>query len=334
MKILAIETSCDETAAAVSELIDGRHIIKSNIVASQIEFHQKYGGVVPEIASRKHIESITGVVEEAIKSAETTFGDVDAIAVTYAPGLIGALLVGVNYAKSLAFALNKPLIPVHHIEGHICANFICNPELKPPFLTLVVSGGHSSIVLVSDYNKYKTLARTRDDAAGEAFDKIARVLGLGYPGGPAVSKAAENGDTTSFKFPRTRFENSYDFSFSGLKTAVINELHKMEQRGEEINIADVSASFQEAVCDVLVGHLMDAARALGMDKLALAGGVAANKLLREKLIESAKHGNCRVFLPDLMYCTDNAAMIAARAQYSEISARNFNNLNAYAVKEL
>ena len=317
MKILAIETSCDETAAAVTE----NNIVHSNVISSQIDLHKKYGGVVPELASRMHIENISWVVEKALDDATVTFNDIDAIAVTYAPGLIGALLVGVNYAKSLAFALSKPLIAVHHIEGHIAANYIEHSDLEPPFLCLVASGGHSSIVLVKDYNEHQLIAKTRDDAAGEAFDKIARVLGLGYPGGPAISKIARGGNSERYSFPRVSMANSLDFSFSGVKTAVINLIHNSK---EEINNADVAASFQEAICDVLASRLLFSAEKHGIERVAIAGGVAANSLLREKLA-----GRCCV--PSPIYCTDNAAMIGVRAaKMHEISAFANIGLNACA----
>ena len=334
MIILAIETSCDETAAAVTKFEHGRHNVLSNVIATQIEIHKKYGGVVPEVASRNHIENIDNVVKTALIQARIAIEDIDAIAVTYAPGLIGALLVGVNYAKSLAYAIKKPLIPVHHVEAHIAANFIENADLVPPLLALVVSGGHSSLIYVADYNRYETIASTRDDAAGEAFDKIARVLGLGYPGGPAISQAAKSGDPTAYKFPRAKLANTLDFSFSGLKTAVINEIHKAKQRGEKVNTSDVAASFQYAVCDVLVSHTIDAAKKLNISKIAIAGGVAANELLRVKLAEAAKGNGFQFYMPRLEYCTDNAVMVAVRAWYATSETIDIVALNAFATKSI
>lgn len=328
--ILSIESSCDETAAAVVEFEDGFNI-KSNIIASQIELHKIYGGVVPEIASRKHIELITQVTEQALNEAEVTFKDISAIAVTYAPGLVGALLVGVSYAKSLASALKKPLIPVHHIEGHIAANFISSPSLKPPFVCLVASGGHSTIALVEDYTKFKVLAATRDDAPGEAFDKIARVLGLGYPGGPMIQQAAKNGRSDAFNFPRVQFESSFDFSFSGVKTSVINTIHKYNQRGEEIPVQDIAASFQYSLCEVLSDRLIACAKASGVRKVALAGGVASNSLLREMSKNKSEEEGFEFHCPPPIFCTDNAAMIAVRGYYDfKAGIRGKSNLNAEA----
>ena len=313
MRILAIESSCDETAAAVVE--DGTRVL-SNVINTQIELHKIYGGVVPEIASRKHIENISTVIDKAVADCNMTLADVDAIAVTYGPGLVGALLVGVSAAKGLAYSLKKPLIPVHHIKGHICANYIENPEFKPPFVCLVASGGHSHIVLVEDYTKYKELARTRDDAAGEAFDKVSRVLGLGYPGGPQIQKKAEEGNPEAIRFPRVIMgENGLDFSFSGVKTAVLNYIHNAEQKGEEINKADVAASFQEAVVDVLADHLINCAKEQGVKKIALAGGVASNKPLRERVEERAEKEDMEFQYPKPVLCTDNAAMIGCAAYY-------------------
>lgn len=333
-RILAIESSCDETSAAVVEYTD-KFDVKSNIIASQIEKHKLFGGVVPEVASRMHIECISGVVDEALENADVTFDDIDAIAVTYAPGLVGALLVGVNYAKSLALALNKPLIAVHHIEGHISANYISSPELKPPFVCLVASGGHSTIAKIDDYDTYRVIARTKDDAAGEAFDKISRVLGLGYPGGPQIQKAAENGDENAFTFPKVSFDNSLDFSFSGVKTNVINMIHKLEQKGEEIPVADIAASFQFCVCDVLASRLIEVAKAEGVKDVCLAGGVAANAKLRELSEKYAKENGINIHFPPLVLCTDNAAMIGARA-YFEWKKGNFvkSDLNAVATKNM
>ncbi len=314
MRILAIESSCDETAAAVVE--DGTKVL-SNIINTQIELHKLYGGVVPEIASRKHIENISAVVDKALEESGCSLSDMDAIAVTYGPGLVGALLVGVSTAKGLAFASKKPLIPVHHIKGHICANYIENPDFRPPFLCLVASGGHSHLVLAEDYDKYRVLARTRDDAAGEAFDKVSRVLGLGYPGGPAIQKAAEQGNPYAIHFPRVNMgESGLDFSFSGVKTAVLNYLHNAEQKGEEINSADVAASFQEAVIDVLTEHLITCAKENGINQIALAGGVAANLPLRERIEKRAKEEGFFFQYPRLSLCTDNAAMIGCAAYYA------------------
>lgn len=311
--ILGIESSCDETAAAVVK--NGVDIL-SNVINTQIDIHKIYGGVVPEIASRKHIESIDAVVNEALKEAGVTFEDIDAIAVTYGPGLVGALLVGVSFAKGLAYALKKPLVPVHHIKGHIMANFLAHKELKPPFVSLVASGGHSHIVLVKDYTEFEILGRTRDDAAGEAFDKIARVLGLGYPGGPLIDKLAKEGNREAFKFPRVRMDkDSLDFSFSGVKTAVINALHKLDQQGVEYNKADVAASFQSAVTDVLCEHTIEAAKKEDCGIIALAGGVASNSELREKMKITAEKEGIDVLFPLPVLCTDNAAMIACAGYY-------------------
>lgn len=333
-KILAIESSCDETSAAVVEYTN-KFDVKSDIIASQIEKHKLFGGVVPEVASRMHIECISGVVDEALKEADVTFDDIDAIAVTYAPGLIGALLVGVNYAKSLALALNKPLIAVHHIEGHISANYISSPELKPPFVCLVASGGHSTIAKIEDYDSYRVVAKTRDDAAGEAFDKISRVLGLGYPGGPQIQKAAENGNEHAYQFPKVSFEKSLDFSFSGVKTNVINQIHKMKQNNEKVPVADIAASFQYCVCDVLASRLIEVAKAEGVKDVCLAGGVAANLKLRELSEKYASESGIKLHYPPLVLCTDNAAMIAARG-YFEYKKGNFakSDLNAIATKNM
>lgn len=332
--ILAIESSCDETAAAVLDCGGGFNV-RSNVIASQIERHKLFGGVVPEIASRMHIECISGVVDEALRQASCSFSELDAIAVTYAPGLIGALLVGVNYAKALASALKKPLLAVHHIEGHISANYIAAPSLKPPFVCLVASGGHSSVVKAEDYDRYRVLAQTRDDAAGEAFDKIARVLGLGYPGGPQIQKAAEGGNPHAFDFPRVRFDDSRDFSFSGVKTNVINMLHRLEQKGERVPIPDVAASFQYAVCDVLASRLAEIAAAESVSDVCLAGGVAANQCLRALAEQYAKACGLRLHCPPLILCTDNAAMIAARG-YFDFQKRRFakSDLNAVATKNM
>ena len=313
MKILAIESSCDETAAAVVE--DGTNVL-SNVIHTQIETHKLYGGVVPEIASRQHIEQISQVVDKAASDAGMNLSDVDAVAVTYGPGLVGALLVGVSTAKGLAYSLRKPLIPVHHIKGHICANYIENPDFKPPFLCLVASGGHSHLVLVKSYAEYEVLARTHDDAAGEAFDKVSRVLGLGYPGGPAIQKAAESGNPSAIQFPRVHMGDSgLDFSFSGVKTAVLNYLHHAEQTGESIIKEDVAASFQEAVIEVLSDHLISCAKQQNVTQIALAGGVAANRPLRERIAEKAKKEGFFFQYPHISLCTDNAAMIGCAAYY-------------------
>lgn len=333
MKILAIESSCDETAAAVVR--DGTDVL-SNIINSQIDIHTLYGGVVPEIASRKHIENITTVVDAALDKCGLGFDDIDAVAVTYGPGLVGALLVGVSYAKGLSFALDKPLIPVHHIRGHICANYLENPDFKPPFICLVASGGHSHIVYVKSYTDFEVIARTNDDAAGEAFDKVARVLGLGYPGGPKIQKAAESGDSNAIVFPRVNMgKDGFDFSFSGVKTAVLNYIHNSEQRGIEINVNDVAASFQKAVTDVLSDHLIGAAEKYGVKRIALAGGVASNKPLREIVGEKAKLQGFEFCYPRPILCTDNAAMIGCAAYYEYNSGvRADMSLNAYANLEI
>lgn len=329
--ILGIESSCDETAASV---VRGGREILSNVINTQIDFHKKYGGVVPEIASRKHIESIDVVVEEAIKTAGVQFSDLDAIAVTYGPGLVGALLVGVSFAKGLAYALKKPLVPVHHIKGHITANFLAHPDLEPPFICLVASGGHSHIVKVSSYTDFEILGRTRDDAAGEAFDKIARVIGLGYPGGPLIDKLAKEGDKNAFKFPRVRMDKtSLDFSFSGVKTAVINCLHKLDQQGIEYNKADVAASFQDAVTDVLCEHTIEAAKQNNMNTIALAGGVASNSDLRAKMKSMAEKSGISVLFPPPILCTDNGAMIASAGYYAYLNG-DFADLDLNATPSL
>ena len=313
MNILAIESSCDETAAAVVQ--DGRKVL-SNIISSQIEIHKLYGGVVPEIASRKHIEKVIQVVDEALKEASLTMDEIDVVAVTYGPGLVGALLVGVSAAKSIAFAHNKPLIGVHHIEGHISANYIENEELEPPFLCLVVSGGHTNLVIVKDYGEYEVLGKTRDDAAGEAFDKVARAIGLGYPGGPKIQKISEEGNKDARAFPRAKVaDNPFDFSFSGLKSSVLNYINSCEMKGEEINKADIAASFQEAVVDVLVSHTIAGAKQLGFKKIAMAGGVASNAVLREEMKEACERRGFKFYHPSPILCTDNAAMIGAAAYY-------------------
>lgn len=315
--ILGIESSCDETAAAVVK--NGREVL-SNVINTQIELHKKFGGVVPEVASRQHIRTIDGVIDKALSDAGVGFEDITAIAVTYGPGLVGALLVGVSSAKALAYALKKPLVPVHHIKGHIMANFVEHRELEPPFVCLVASGGHSHIVEVKDYTDIEILARTRDDAAGEAFDKIARVLGLGYPGGPLIDKLAREGDKNAVHFPRVRMDgDSLDFSFSGVKTAVINYLHKLDQNGGSYNKADIAASFQEAVVDALCTHTIEAARRTGNKTITLAGGVASNSALREKMTEEAAKEGMRVLYPSPVLCTDNAVMIACAGYYGYLN---------------
>lgn len=325
--ILAIESSCDETAAAVVK--NGREVL-SNVIFSQIDLHTMYGGVVPEIASRKHIDKINQVIEEALQKAEVTLEQLSAIAVTYGPGLVGALLVGVSAAKAIAFATGLPLIGVHHIEGHISANYIANPTLKPPFVCLVVSGGHTHLVSVKDYGEYEILGRTRDDAAGEAFDKVARAIGLGYPGGPKIDKISKEGNAQAIHFPRAKVgDGEYDFSFSGLKSAVLNYLNGCQMKGEEINTADVAASFQQAVIDVLVGHSMEAIEKYNLDKFAIAGGVASNASLRQAFEEACAKKQVEFFLPPPVLCTDNAAMIGAAAYYEYIKGvRHGYDLNA------
>lgn len=328
MKILAIESSCDETAAAVVE--DGRTIL-SNIVASQVEEHKLYGGVVPEIASRRHAEAIVGVVDEAIKAADCALDDIDAVAVTYAPGLIGALLVGVNFAKGLSLATGKPLIPVHHLRSHIASNYISDQELKPPFLCLVVSGGHSHIVEVRDYTEMKVIGRTRDDAAGEAFDKAARAMGIPYPGGVELDKIAEDGDDNAYPMPRPKVDGSpYDFSFSGLKTAVINLIHNKEQKGERYSVPDICASYRKAVVNCLVDNFLLAAEDLGYTKLVIAGGVSANALLRRELTKRCE-GKYQLYMPEKSLCGDNAAMVGAQAYYEYLAGHLAKtDLNAIA----
>lgn len=325
--ILAIESSCDETAAAVVK--NGREVL-SNIISSQIELHKLYGGVVPEIASRKHIEKINQVIEEALSEAGVSLDDIDAIGVTYGPGLVGALLVGVAAAKAISYAAKKPLVGVHHIEGHISANFIENKELEPPFPCLVVSGGHTHLVVVEDYGKYRILGKTRDDAAGEAFDKVARAIGLGYPGGPKIDKLAKEGNAGAIPFPKAHVADApYDFSFSGLKSAVLNYLNGCNMKGETVNPADVAASFQKAVTDVLVEHAMMAVKEYGFDKLAIAGGVASNSALRGAMQEACVKNNIQFYYPSPILCTDNAAMIGAAAYYEYINGtRHGLDLNA------
>ena len=312
MIVLGFESSCDETAAAVVE--DGR-IVRSNVIATSVAEQALYGGVVPEIASRRHAESISMVADKALADAGMTMQDIDAVAVTFAPGLIGAVLVGVNFAKGLAYSAGKPLVPVHHLRGHIAANYLTHPDLKPPFLCLVASGGHSHIVEVQDWCRYRVLGRTVDDAAGEAFDKVARTLGLPYPGGPSVSQAARNGDPHAYKLPVPHVEGKYNVSFSGLKTAVINEVHNAEQRGEAVSVADMAASFQERIAQILAKKLLSAAADTGAKTVCLAGGVAANGRLRQLVNDGAQKLGAKVLLPALKYCGDNAAMIAAQGYY-------------------
>ena len=325
--ILAIESSCDETAASFVK--NGREIL-SNIISSQIALHTLYGGVVPEIASRKHIEKINQVIEEALKQAQVTLEDIDAVGVTYGPGLVGALLVGVAEAKAIAYAAKKPLVGVHHIEGHIAANYIEHPDLEPPFLCLVVSGGHTHLVHVEDYGKFKIIGRTRDDAAGEAFDKVARAIGLGYPGGPKIDKVSREGNPEAIVFPRAHIEEApYDFSFSGVKSAVLNYINGCKMKGEEYSQADIAASFQKAVTDVLVGNAMHAVEEYGDRKFAIAGGVASNSALRAAMAEACKEKGAEFYYPSPIYCTDNAAMIGVAAYYEFMNGtRHGWDLNA------
>lgn len=320
MKILAIETSCDETSVAIVE--DGRKIL-ANCIYSQIDIHKLYGGVVPEIASRNHLEKISTIVDMALKDSELTFNDIDAIAVTNGPGLVGALLVGVNYAKSLAYALDKKLIAVHHIRGHIFSALPENPALKPPYLCLVASGGHTHLVLVKDYNDLEVIGKTRDDAVGEAYDKVARTLGLPYPGGPQIDALAKQGNKTAVYFTRTYLEkDSYDFSFSGIKSGVLNYLNQAKQKKEPIIVADVAASFQEAVVDVLADKSITALKNYRYETLVVAGGVAANSRLRERLLQSAKEEKFKIYFPSIKLCTDNGAMIATAAFYGHSNQKN------------
>lgn len=333
MKILAIETSCDDTAAAVVE--DGRKVL-STVVSSQIEEHALYGGVVPEIASRRHAEYIVPVTQQALLKADLNIDNVDAVAVTYAPGLIGSLLVGVNFAKGLSFSKNLPLIPVHHLRSHIASNYISYEDLKPPFICLVVSGGHSHIVEVTDYTKMKIIGKTRDDAAGEAFDKAARCMGLPYPGGVYMDKAAELGNPDSFKLPHPNVSGGeYDFSFSGLKTAIINEVHKLNQKNIEMPVNDLCASFRKTVVDCLLDKIIKATKKYGYKKIVLAGGVSANTLLRKSLEDECKKYNWQLYKPNLEYCGDNAAMVGSQAFYEYIAgSRASLSLNAYATKSI
>ena len=329
MLVLAIESSCDETAAAVVE--DGR-LVRSNVIASQVAEHKIYGGVVPEIASRRHAESISAVVNGALSDAGVKLGDVDCVAVTYAPGLIGALLVGVNYAKSLAYAAGLPLVPVHHLRSHIAANYLCDPAPKPPFLALVVSGGHTHLVHVTDYTSFSVLGKTRDDAAGEALDKAARAMGLPYPGGLNLDRESVGGDPSAFRFPNPRVDGApLDFSFSGLKTAVLNQLHNAKQKGETLDLKDLGASFQNAVASILCEHTQRAAKECGEKTIVLAGGVSANSVLRAQMKAMCKKNGWRLFLPDLPLCGDNAAMVGAQG-YHEFRAGHVAalGLNAYA----
>ncbi|MBR5825715.1 MAG: tRNA (adenosine(37)-N6)-threonylcarbamoyltransferase complex transferase subunit TsaD [Clostridia bacterium] len=333
MKILAIESSCDETAASVVE--DGRKVL-SNVVASQVEEHKIYGGVVPEIASRRHAEAISGVVDKALSDASLTLDDIDAVAVTYAPGLIGALLVGVNYAKGLAYSKKLPLIPVHHLRSHIAANYITHQELKPPFFCLVVSGGNTAMVEVKDYTDFKIIGRTRDDAAGEALDKAARSMGIPYPGGLNMDRLAKNGDSTAFKFPVPKVEGCpYDFSFSGLKTSVINIIHNAEQKGVEINKADLGASFQKAVSDCLCRNVLKAMEDTRHKTLVVAGGVSANSVLRKALTELCEKKKYKLYLPELSLCGDNAVMVGSQGYYEYLSGNIAGlELNAFAGKNI
>ena len=333
MNILAIESSCDETAAAVVR--DGRTVL-SNCIASQIEMHTIYGGVVPEIASRKHVEAVTGLAEQAVAQAGLTKGDLDAVAVTYAPGLIGAVLVGVNFAKGAAMALDLPLIPVHHVRGHIAANYITHPDLEPPFVCLCVSGGTTLIVDVKSYTDMEVLGGTRDDAAGECFDKVARVLGIGYPGGGPMDRLARGGDDSRYELPRAHVAgHDLDMSFSGLKTASLNLIHNAQQKGEELNLPDFAASFGRAVSESLVPRVMAAARMRGYGRVAVAGGVAANSRIRADLTAACQESGDRLFLPELKYCGDNAAMIGCQGYYEWKAGRTAGlELNAYATRDI
>lgn len=322
--VLGIESSCDETSCAIVK--NGREVL-SNVINSQIKIHEKFGGVVPEIASRSHVEVISRVVKEALEEAKITFDDVDVVACTYGPGLVGALLVGVSYAKALSYAINKPLVGTNHIEGHIAANYITHPDLKPPFLCLVISGGHTHLVHIKNYKEFEILGKTRDDAIGEAFDKVARVIGLGYPGGPKVDKLAKEGEN-NIKIPKTHFDN-LDFSFSGIKTAIINMHHK----NPDINKADLCASFEATVTEILIENTLKAAKKLNINKIALAGGVSANSYIREKFIELEKTNQMQIYYPKPILCTDNAAMIASVGYYNYINGK-ISNLELNAIPNL
>lgn len=333
MNILAVESSCDETAVAIVQ--DGRKIL-TDCIASQVDLHRIYGGVVPEIASRMHIEAIYGLADQALEKAGLSRDEIDAVAVTYAPGLIGAVLVGVNFAKAAALAMNKPLIPVHHIRGHIAANYLAYPDLEPPFLCLVVSGGHTMIVEVKDYTQMRILGTTLDDAAGESFDKVARVLGMPYPGGAALDKAAKLGDETKYVLPRSKpGANPYDMSFSGLKTAALNLIHHAEQVGEELDMNSLCAAFSAAVSDTLVPRVVRAMEETGYRKIAVAGGVAANSRIRKDMLEAAEKLGAQVYMPPLSLCGDNGAMIGAQAYYEYLAGNTADmSLNAYATKSI
>lgn len=333
MNILAVESSCDETAVAIVK--DGRQIL-TDCIASQVDLHRLYGGVVPEIASRKHIEAIYGLADQALVQAKLTRNDIDAVAVTYAPGLIGAVLVGVNFAKAAAFSMGKPLIPVHHIRGHIAANYLAYPELEPPFLCLVVSGGHTMIVEVVDYTKMRILGTSLDDAAGECFDKVARVLDMPYPGGAALDRAAQNGDDLHYTLPRSKpGDNPYNMSFSGLKTAALNLIHHAQQVGEELDVPGLCASFSRAVSDTLIPRAVMAMEETGYRKIAVAGGVAANSRIRHDILEAAEQLGAKVYMPPLSLCGDNGAMIGAQAYYEYLSGNIADmSLNAYATKSI
>ncbi len=331
LTILGVESTCDETACSIVR--NGRDLVAS-VISSQIEIHKPYGGVVPEIASRKHVENIIPVLDECFTQAGTSLDQIDGVAVSYGPGLVGALLTGISVAKAIAWSLDIPLLGVNHIEGHIFANFLTHKDLQPPFLALIVSGGHSHIVYVKDYLKYEIIGKTRDDAAGEAFDKTARVLGLGYPGGPLIDKMAKEGNDTAFDFPKTKFsDNPYDFSFSGIKTAVINQINSMKMKGQSYRVEDVAASFQKAVVDVLVRNTIEAAKEIGMKTVCLAGGVSANSLLRKTMEEEGQKSGIQVYYPDLVYCTDNAAMVAATGYYYYMNEK-FSDLTLNAVPNL
>jgi len=333
LNILAVESSCDETAVAIVR--DGREVL-CDCIASQVDLHRIYGGVVPEIASRKHIEAIYGLADQALQQANLTREDIDAVAVTYAPGLIGAVLVGVNFAKAAAMAMNKPLIPVHHIRGHIAANYLAYPDLEPPFLCLVVSGGHTMIIEVKDYTDMRILGTTLDDAAGECFDKVGRVLGMPYPGGAAVDKAAQQGDEKKYDLPRSKpGENPYNMSFSGLKTASLNLIHHAEQVGEELDIPSLCAAFTAAVSDTLVPRVELALKETGLKKIAVAGGVAANSRIRADILAAAEKLGAEVYMPPLKLCGDNGAMIGSQAYYEYLAGNTADmSLNAYATKSI